>query len=140
MSSFSFIHFKRSDSAASYLLNVNILAARIFLTQFISLAIKIQPSLKSSLQPTPIGFPVQGAASSDTDEIIFTTDSTLNFLQLAVRLCQRAQADRSKQAREAWIRLCGIYQNKGGVFAQGPVKEVSPLSFCSSLLASNHHS
>ena len=48
----------------------------------------------------------------------------LNFCQLAVLTCQRAQGDRSKIVRESWVRLCGTYQSKGGVLASPEVRTV----------------
>lgn len=111
-----------------YLQDGNVLAARTFLSHFISLSTTSRPSLLSSLQPAPISVPVKGSGS-DTDEIVFTTDPVLNFLQLAVRTCQRAQADRNKQVREVWIRLCGTYQSKGGLLAKPEVRSVSLSSY-----------
>ncbi|KAI5122518.1 hypothetical protein M0805_005246 [Coniferiporia weirii] len=113
-----------------YLLDGNILAARTFITQLVSLTTSAQPSLRSALAPNPL--PVSGANSS-TDEIIFTTDQILNFSQLAVRTCQRAQGAGSKKAQEAWVRLCGTYLSKGGVLAKPDVRrylnEIATLFF-----------
>lgn len=105
-----------------YLQNGNILAARTFVTHFVSQLISARPQLLSSHQPSPI--PVGKPADGRTDEIFFTTDSILNFAQLAVRACQRAQGDRNKPMREAWVRLCGTYQSKGGVIAKPEVRKV----------------
>ncbi|OBZ72576.1 Golgi to ER traffic protein 4 [Grifola frondosa] len=88
-----------------YLLNGNILAARTFITQF--------------SMPIPVGRPSEGPP----DEIIFTKDSTVNFAQLAVRACQRSQGDKNKAMREAWVRLCGTYQSKGGLLATKEVRK-----------------
>jgi len=89
-------------------------------------------TLPPFISSAPISLPVNGSGS-DTDEIVFTTDPVLNFLQLAVRTCQRAQADRNKQVREVWIRLCGTYQSKGGLLARPEVRsalnELSTLFF-----------
>lgn len=104
-----------------YLQNGNILGARAFITEFTSLITAAVPSLISSLQPSPI--PVGTQKEDGTDEVIFTTDSALNFSQLAVRTCQRAQGDKNKSMREAWIRLCGTYQSKGGVLAVQEVRK-----------------
>ncbi|TDL25625.1 cytoplasmic protein [Rickenella mellea] len=106
-----------------YLQNGNILAARTFLSNFISLSTTAKPSLLSSLTSTPLQLTIAGSPS-EGDEIVLTTDPTLNFLQLAVRTCQRAQGDRNKQVREAWIRLCGTYQSKGGLLAKPEVRMV----------------
>ena len=59
---------------------------------------------------------------------MFTTVSELNFAQLAVRACQRAQGDKNKAMREAWVRLCGTYQSKGGPIAHREVRKVRPLA------------
>lgn len=59
------------------------------------------------------------------DEITFTTDSAVNFAQLAVRTCQRAQGEKNKALREAWVRLCGTYQSRGGDVANKEVRKVS---------------
>lgn len=64
------------------------------------------------------------------DEIWFTTDSVLNFAQLAVRACQRAQGDKNKPMREAWVRLCGTYLSRGGVLAKPEVRKVCSLHVC----------
>lgn len=46
----------------------------------------------------------------------------MNFAQLAVRTCQRAQGAQNKAMREAWVRLCGTYQSRGGLLATGEVR------------------
>lgn len=53
-----------------------------------------------------------------------TTDSVLNFCQLAVLTCQRASGDKNRVARESWVRLCGTYQSRGGVLTQVEVRRV----------------
>ncbi|THG99887.1 hypothetical protein EW145_g7174 [Phellinidium pouzarii] len=103
-----------------YLLNGNILAARTFITLLVSLSTSAHISLRSNLAPNPLPVP---NSSTGVDEIIFTTDQTLNFLQLAVRTCQRAQGAGSKKAQEAWVRLCGTYLSKGGILAQPDVRK-----------------
>lgn len=104
------------------MLNGNILAARTFIVHFVSQLTARRPSLLSPHQPTPI--PVGEPTEGEADEIVFTTDSTLNFAQLAVRVCQRAQGDKNKAMREAWVRLCGTYQSKGGLVANREVRKV----------------
>ncbi|KAI0635867.1 hypothetical protein C8Q77DRAFT_597016 [Trametes polyzona] len=104
-----------------YLQNGNILAARTFIDHFVSQLTARRPSLLSPHQPSPI--PIGKPTNGEQDEIIFTTDSTLNFAQLAVRACQRAQGDKNKAMREAWVRLCGTYQSKGGLVAQREVRK-----------------
>lgn len=81
------------------------------------------------MQPTPL--PVPG---SNGAEVVLTSDSVLNFVQLAVPTCQRAQGDRNKPVREAWVRLAGTYLSKGGVLAQPEVRKVRRLSLSSRLL------
>lgn len=80
--------------------------------------ITARPSLASTLDVSPL--PV-----TDASEVVLTTDNGLNFCQLAVLACQRANAEKNKAMRESWIRLCGTYQSKGGVFASKEVRAVS---------------
>ncbi|KAG8892602.1 hypothetical protein FRB99_002590, partial [Tulasnella sp. 403] len=88
-----------------YLLTTNILAARTFLDKFMSLILAESPDLLLNKEPVPTG---------DGDEIWATNNHTLNFLQMAVRICQRANPEAaSKEARNMWVRLCGRYA--GGV-------------------------
>lgn len=106
-----------------YLQNGNILAARTFLNHFLAQITSKHPELVSSVQSSPIsvGKPQNGG----NDEIILTKDPVLNFAQLAVRTCQRAQGDKNKGMREAWVRLCGTYQSRGGILARPEVRKVS---------------
>lgn len=92
-----------------YLLNGNVLASRAFLTDFIS-------HISPSGDPLPIG--------TTGDEILLTEDSLLNFAQLAVRTVQRAAGAQNKIAREAWVRLCGTYQSRGGILAHPEIRSV----------------
>jgi golgi to ER traffic protein 4 len=92
-----------------YLLNGNVLASRAFLTGFIS-------HISPSGDPLPIG--------TTGDEILLTEDSLLNFSQLAVRTVQRAAGAQNRIAREAWVRLCGTYQSRGGVLAHPEIRLV----------------
>lgn len=107
-----------------YLQNGNILAARAFISHLVSQFAVSRPNFVSSIQPSPI--PIGKAESGTTDEIVFTTDSLVNFAQLAVRACQRSQGDKNKVMREAWIRLCGSYQSRGGLLAVKEVRQVRP--------------
>ena len=100
-------------------MNGNILAARTFIIHFVSLALSSQPTLRSPIQSDPISIP------GSSDEITFTTNQALNFLQLAVRTCQRAHGAANKKCQEAWVRLSGTYLSKGGVLAQPEVRMVS---------------
>lgn len=95
----------------SYLQNGNILAARTFITHFTQTITSRSPTLMSPSQPPE-------------SPMILTTDSILNFCQLAVLTCQRASGDKNKAVRESWVRLCGTYQSKGGVLAQVEVRRV----------------
>ncbi|KAH6909235.1 cytoplasmic protein [Coprinopsis sp. MPI-PUGE-AT-0042] len=87
-----------------YLENGNILAAKAFIRHFVS-------NLPAHILENSVKIP-----AGDTDEFVMTMDSFVNFSQMAVMTCQRAQGDKSKVPREAWIRLCGTYQSKGGPF------------------------
>ncbi|KAI9513015.1 hypothetical protein F5148DRAFT_1159911 [Russula earlei] len=93
----------------SYLRNGNILASRAFLA-----------SLISSISPLGETIPL-GARG---DEILATDDFLLNFAQLAVRCVQRAAGAQNKTTREAWVRLCGTYQSRGGILAHPDVRLV----------------
>jgi hypothetical protein len=95
----------------SYLQNGNILAARTFITHFTS-------ALPKDLQ-------ISSVAVGSSDEIILTKDRVVNFTQIAVLTCQRAQGEKSKVMRESWIRLCGTYQSRGGVLATAEVRKVN---------------
>lgn len=106
-----------------YLLNGNILAARAFLAQLIAKFTSSRSDFISALHPTPL--PIGKPADGKQDEIVLTNDSLVNFAQLAIRTCQRAQGDKNKPAREAWVRLCGTYQSKGGPLAVKEVRRVS---------------
>lgn len=87
------------------------------MSAFSSSILAARPALASPIQTTPL--PV------GEDEVTFTTDPILNFVQLAVRTCQRANGATSKPAREAWVRLCGTYQSKSGALSQPEVRRVS---------------
>ncbi|EJF64717.1 hypothetical protein DICSQDRAFT_80364 [Dichomitus squalens LYAD-421 SS1] len=104
-----------------YLQNGNILAARAFIIHFVSQLTTRRPSLLSSIYPSPIS--IGKSIDGQQDEITFTTDSAVNFAQLAVRTCQRAQGDKNKAMREAWVRLCGTYQSRGGDVANREVRK-----------------
>ncbi|KAF7977034.1 hypothetical protein HWV62_4792 [Athelia sp. TMB] len=113
-----------------YLQNGNILAAHTFITNFTSTIISRTPDLRSTNQSTAL--PI-GPSDAPKGEVTLTTDSVLNFCQLAVLTCQRAQGDRNKTTRDAWVRLCGTYQSRGGILAQPEVRlalqELSTLYF-----------
>ena len=101
----------------------NILGARSFLSHFLSLLVSSHPEIVA--EPTPITMTVTPAGP---DEITPTTDHVLNFLQLAIRVCQRGAIGQSqnKQMQEIWVRLCGSYQSRRGVLAQPYYREVCP--------------
>lgn len=100
-----------------YLENGNVRAARTFINHFVHKFTAAYPAFTSTTKPNPIPL-------GTTDEITLTTDGTINFAQVAVRLCQRAQGDKNKMMRESWIRLCGTYQSRGGVLAQNEIRKV----------------
>ncbi|EGN99181.1 hypothetical protein SERLA73DRAFT_182055 [Serpula lacrymans var. lacrymans S7.3] len=102
-----------------YLQNGNILAARTFITHFVTQLISSKPTIRSKLQTSPL--PI-GPSDNPKGELIYTSDSVLNFCQLAVLTCQRAQGDKNKSIRESWVRLCGTYQSKGGILAHREVR------------------
>ena len=54
-----------------------------------------------------------------------TKDSLLNFAQMAILTCQRAQGDQNKVMRESWVRLCGTYQGKVAQLATPEMRTVS---------------
>jgi len=99
-----------------YLQNGNILAARTFIKHFASSFTSKHPSFISSESSS--------LSIGTGDEIIVTSDSILNFAQVAVRLCQRAQGDKNKLMRESWVRFCGTYQSRGGVLATKEIRKV----------------
>ena len=109
-----------SKGVIPYLVTGNILAARVFLSTFLGLLIAARPAI---LARPAVSIP--GAAGS-TDELYLTTDLTLNFLQLAIRTCQRAKniQPKGRQVQEMWVRLCGSYQSRRGLVAQGVYREV----------------
>lgn len=86
--------------------------------QFVNKIIAARPSLASSLEISPLQV-------TDSSEVVLTTDNVLNFCQLAVLACQRANAEKNKIMRESWVRLCGTYQSRGGVLASKEVRSVS---------------
>jgi len=91
--------------AIPYLLNGNVLAAKTFVRQLVS-------GLPASILSTSAKI-----SAGNDDEVVMTSDSLVNFSQLVIVTCQRAQGDKSKVPREAWVRLCGTYQSKGGPLA-----------------------
>lgn len=106
-----------ADGAFSrYLQNGNILAAKTFIKHFVK-------GLPSSLTSGATSVQVGG----EGDEVLMTSDSMVNFSQLAVATCQRANGDKSKVPRECWVRLCGTYQSKGGPLALPDIRRVRSL-------------
>jgi hypothetical protein len=99
---------------SSYLQNGNILAARTFIKYFTA---GIPSSLRlDSDSEISVG---------EKDKVIMTKDSLLNFAQMAILTCQRAQGDQNKVMRESWIRLCGTYQGKVAQLATPEMRNVS---------------
>ncbi|KAH9481875.1 Golgi to ER traffic protein 4 [Psilocybe cubensis] len=105
-----------------YLQNGNIMAAKTFIKHYTS------------------GLPASIRIESDAvinvgekDEVIMIKDSLVNFAQMAVLTCQRAQGDQNKVMRESWVRLCGTYQGKIGLLAtpemRASLNEIATLYF-----------
>jgi len=93
-----------------YLQNGNILAARTFITHF------------TSSLPRTIYLQSASPIAIGSSEVVLVKDPLVNFAQLAVLTCQRAQGDKNKVVRESWVRLCGTYQSKGGLLASPEVR------------------
>lgn len=96
--------------------NGNILAARTFIKHFTSSFTSKYPSFTSPGSNT--------LSVGSGDEIVLTSDPVLNFTQVAVRLCQRAQGDKNKVMRESWVRFCGTYQSRGGALGMREIRKV----------------
>lgn len=103
-------------SNSRYLQNGNILAARTFIKHFTSSFVSKYSFTTPGSNPLSVG---------SGDEIIVTSDPVLNFAQVVVRLCQRAQGDKNKLMRESWVRLCGTYQSRSAVLAAKEIRKVS---------------
>jgi hypothetical protein len=109
-----------NNTGASYLLNGNIQASKTFIKHFTA---GVPPSFKLKSDSTiPVG---------QQDEVTMTKDSLVNFSQMAVLTCQRAQGDQSKVMRESWVRLSGTYQSKVGLLSTPGMRKVSHgASYC----------
>lgn len=103
---------------SSYLQNGNILAARTFIQHFTA---GVPSSLRLDSDPV--------IAVGENDEVIMFKDSLVNFAQMAVLTCQRAQGYQNKVMRESWVRLCGTYQGKIGQLATPEMRNVSVFFF-----------
>ena len=103
---------------SSYLQNGNILAARTFMKYFTA-------GVPSSLRLDSDSVVSVG----EKDQVIMTKDSLLNFAQMAILTCQRAQGDQNKVMRESWIRLCGTYQGRVAQLATPEMRSVSVVFF-----------
>ena len=99
---------------SSYLQNGNILAARTFIKY---LTAGVPSSLRLDSDSV--------ISVGEKDEVIMTKDSLLNFAQMAVLTCQRAQGDQNKVMRESWVRLCGTYQGRAAQLATPEMRSVS---------------
>ncbi|KAL0945463.1 hypothetical protein HGRIS_000952 [Hohenbuehelia grisea] len=100
-----------------YLISGNVLAARTFIIHFTSHLPEqylIASSSPISVASSPTGLPT---------DVVLTKDTVVNFSQMAVLTCQRAQGDKNKAMREAWVRLCGTYLSKGGLLATPEVRK-----------------
>ena len=101
------------SSYHSYLQNGNILAAKTFIKHYTA---SIPSSIKlESDSVIPVG---------DRDEVHMTKDMLVNFSQMAVLTCQRAQGEQNKVMRESWVRLCGTYGTKVSVLATPEMRAV----------------
>jgi len=108
--------FRRVDlNLISYLLNGNIQAAKAFMKQYTA-SLPSTLKLKSSDSTISVG---------QQDEVEMTKEPLVNFSQIAVLTCQRAQGDQNKIMRESWVRLCGTYQSKVGLLASPGMRKVS---------------
>jgi hypothetical protein len=116
-----------SKGVIPFLLAGNILAARTFLNQYLALLIAARPGIlaRQGAVTLPSGGDGKGSGGA-VDEVYLTTDTTLNFLQLVVRTCQRAKnpAPQGRQVQEMWVRLCGSYQSRRGLVALPVYREV----------------
>jgi golgi to ER traffic protein 4 len=97
----------------SYLQNGNILAARTFINYFTA---GVPSTLRLDDSVISVG---------EKDKVIMTKDSLLNFAQMAILTCQRAQGDQNKVMRESWVRLCGTYQGRVAQLATPEMRSVS---------------
>ncbi|KAF8629975.1 hypothetical protein AX17_005540 [Amanita inopinata Kibby_2008] len=94
-----------------YLLNGNILAARTFITHFTS---AVSRTLESpSASPIAVG----------SDEVVLTKDPLVNFAQMAVLTCQRANGEKNKVTKESWNKLCRWYQGRGGILTLPDIRK-----------------
>ncbi|KAF8193392.1 hypothetical protein BJ912DRAFT_924570 [Pholiota molesta] len=90
----------------SYLQNGNVLAAKTFIKHYTA---TIPSSIRlDSDSVIPVG---------EKDEVTMTKDMLVNFAQMVVLTCQRAQGAQNKVMRESWVRLCGTYQSKISILA-----------------------
>lgn len=103
----------RYSSDHRYLQNGNILAAKTFIKHYTA---TIPSSIKlESDSVIPVG---------DRDEVHMTKDMLVNFAQMAVLTCQRAQGEQNKVMRESWVRLCGTYGTKVSLLATPEMRAV----------------
>lgn len=112
---------------SSYLQNGNILAARTFI-QYFTAGVPLSLRLDSDSE----------ISVGEKDKVIMTKDPLLNFAQMAILTCQRAQGDQNKVMREGWVRLCGTYQGKIAQLATPEMRSVSIVFFQVQLLVNSH--
>jgi hypothetical protein len=97
----------------SYLQNGNVLAAKTFIKHYTA---TIPSSIRlDSDSVIPVG---------EKDEVTMTKDMLVNFAQMVVLTCQRAQGAQNKVMRESWVRLCGTYQSKISILATPEMRAV----------------
>jgi hypothetical protein len=95
-------------------LNGNIQASKTFIKHFTA---GLPSSIKLKSDSTiPVG---------QQDEVVMTKDPLINFSQMAVLTCQRAQGDQSKVMRESWVRLSATYQGRIGLLSTPGMRKVS---------------
>jgi hypothetical protein len=128
----------------SYLESSFILAARTFLSHFLSLALAAYPSLLVVQYPyPPPGSPLAASPSPPaSDELLMTKLASLNFLQLAVRAAQAGSGEAVEktkapngemravrgQTTRVWQGLVTRYEKQVPWLKQGELKEVRTLS------------
>lgn len=140
---FAFSHQKIERCADgyphSYLESEAILAARTFLSHFLSLVLAAHPTLLVVRFPYPPPTTPLAKSGDVSDELLVTKLASLNFLQLAVRTCQAGAGElieKTKAAdgsmkevkgkgRSSWTALVARYEREVGWLKRPEAKEVS---------------
>lgn len=124
----------------SYLESEFILAARTFLSHFLSSVLTANPSLLVVRfpYPPPASPLAKSSAVTEADELVVTKLASLNFLQLAVRTCQvgagesveavtgtdGVKKEQKGQGRKAWTDLVKKYEKDVKWLKSPEAKEV----------------